>query len=129
MPEPAHEEYRQIPIPRKVKISSKRQLTIPVDIYKRQGFSEYALLTESDEGIEIRPLKLADDDEELTLALLRHLMDQGYEGDELLERYAEMKPKFVSYARAIERAESDISAGRVSDFDEMQSKMRVKYGL
>ena len=118
-----------IPLPRRVKISSKRQLTIPVDIYQRQGFSEYAMLTETPEGLVIQPLKLADSDEELTLKLLRYLMERGLQGEELLSAYEELKPKFASYFRAVEAAESDIATGNVIDFDNMQADIKAKYGL
>ena len=126
---PATDDYKSVPIPRQVKISSKRQITIPVDIYARHGFAEYALITETANGFTIEPMKLVDDDEELTLKLLRHLVDQGCEGDELIARYQEIKPRLVSYQKAIERSEADIEAGRVIGFDEMQSRLRDKYGL
>ena len=118
-----------ISLPRRVKISSKRQLTIPVDIYQRQGFSEYAMLTETPEGLVIQPLKLADSDEELTLKLLRYLMERGLQGEELLSAYEELKPKFASYFRAVEAAESDIANSNVIDFDNMQADLKAKYGL
>ena len=129
MAEAALKDYESVPIPRRIKISSKRQITIPVDIYDRCGFAEYALLTETPEGLNIQPFDLADDDEQLTLTLLKYLMDNGFEGDELLEKYAEIKPKFVSYYSAVKRSEADIKAGRVGDFAELQQKMREKYDL
>lgn len=129
MSEVALKDYESIPVPRRVKISSKRQITIPADIFKRHGFAEYALLTETPDGLALEPFELADSDEKLTLTLLRYLMDNGYEGDELLEKYVEIKPKFISYYNAIERSEADIAARRVKDFDEVQQAMREKYGL
>lgn len=129
MPQLASKEYDNVPVPRKVKISSKRQITIPVDIYERQGFAEYALLTETPDGLQIQPFNLADDDEELTLMLLRHLMDSGYEGEELLQKYKEIKPEFLSYQRAVDRSEADIAADRVANAEEVQQRLRAKYGL
>ena len=129
MAEPASDQYESVPIPRRVKISSKRQITIPVDIYERRGFAEYAMLTETPRGLMIEPIQLADDDEELTVRLLRHLMESGLQGETLLEKYAELKPKFASYYRAIERSEADIREGRLVDFDEMQRAIEEKHGL
>jgi len=129
MPELAERLDEPVALPRRVKISSKRQITIPVDIYKRQGFTEYAMLTETPDGLVIQPIELTDDNEELTLRLLRHLIAQGYEGEELIEKYTEAKPKFVSYYKAITQAEDDIADGRVGDASEMQERMRAKYGL
>lgn len=126
---PAIKEHGDIFVPRRVKISSKRQITIPVDVYERHGFDEYALLTETESGLVIEPLQLTDDDEELTVRLLRYLIDQGCEGEELLRKYEEIKPKLASYYRSIERSEADIAAGRTVDFDEMQRRIREGYGL
>lgn len=129
MPELAASDYRNVPVPRRVKISSKRQITIPVDIYERQGFTEYALLSETPNGLVVQPVELTDDDEELTVRLLRFLIDQGCEGEELLQRYSEIKPKFISYFKAVGQSDKDIANGRVRDFDEVQREMRERYGL
>lgn len=129
MPEPATTDYRNIPIPRRVKVSSKRQITIPVDIFDRHGFTEYAMLTETPDGLVIQPFELADDDEELTLKLLRHLMEQGLEGEELLAAYSELKPKFFSYFKTVGRSEVDIREGRTRDFAAVQADMRDRHGL
>lgn len=125
----ATNDYQSMPVPRRVKISSKRQITIPVDIYERQGFAEYALLSETPDGLVIQPIELTDDDEELTVRLLRFLIEQGCEGEELLQRYSEMKPKFISFFKAVERSEKDIAEGCVRDFGDVQQEMREKYGL
>lgn len=127
--EAASDQYESVPVPRRVKISSKRQITIPVDIYERQGFSEYAMLTETPRGLMIEPVQLIDDDEELTVRLLRYLVENGCEGEQLLEKYTELKPKFASYYRAVERSEADIREGRIVEFDEMQRSIEGKYGL
>ena len=126
---PAVADSRSVPLPRRVKISSKRQITIPVDVFERQGFAEYALLTETPDGIVVQPMKLADDDEELTVMLLKYLVEQGCEGDELVSKYEELKPKFVSFYKAVERSEADIASGKTVSFEEMQSEVRDKYGL
>ena len=129
MTELASKDYENVPVPRRVKISSKRQITIPVDIYERQGFSEYAMLTETESGFTIQPVELTDDDEELTLMLLRYLIGKGFEGEALLDKYAEIKPKFVSFHKAIAQSEADIAAGRVIDAETSLRRIREKYGL
>lgn len=129
MPELATDDYVSVPVPRKLKVSSKRQITIPVDVYERHGFAEYALLTETEEGFTIQPLKVDDGDEGLTVMLLRYLVECGYEGDALIEKYQEMKPSFFDFHKAIRRSEADIAAGRVADFGEMMQELQGKYGL
>ena len=129
MPVLAEGTQADVRAPRRLKISSKRQITIPKDIFDSHGFNEYALLTETDEGFSIQPVSLAADDEELTVKLLQYLIEQGCEGEELVVQYQEMKPKFLAFKQAIERAEEDIEAGRVVDASEMMRDMRAKYGL
>ena len=125
----ATDDYKNVPLPRRVKISSKRQITIPIDVYERQGFAEYALLSETPHGLVLEPITLTDDDEELTIRLLKYLVEQGCEGDDLIAKYEELKPKFVSYYKAVERSEADIAEDRLVDFETMQARMRQKYGL
>ena len=37
--------------PQRIKVSSKRQITIPAKAYKDMGFTEYALIEQTDEGL------------------------------------------------------------------------------
>ena len=57
--------------PQRIKVSSKRQITIPAKAYKDMGFTEYALIEQTDEGLLIKPLKV--EDEEISLDVLRRL--------------------------------------------------------
>lgn len=113
--------------PQAIKISSKRQITIPAQWYRALDFHEYALATWTDDGILIQPLDVADED--VTVDILRHLIAQGYEGDELIEQYKQMKSKIVSVKQAIAEAEKDVAAGRVRPARELIAEMRAKYGL
>ena len=113
--------------PQAIKISSKRQITIPAQWYRALDFHEYALATWTDDGILIQPLDGADED--VTVDILRHLTAQGYEGDELIEQYKQMKSKIVSVKQAIAEAEEDVAAGRVRPARELIAEMRAKYGL
>lgn len=113
--------------PQAIKISSKRQITIPAQWYRALDFHEYALATWTDDGILIQPLDVADED--VTVDILRHLIAQGYEGDELIEQYKQMKSKIVSVKQAIAEAEEDVAAGRVRSARELIAEMRAKYGL
>lgn len=118
----AHEESQV------VKISSKRQITIPARIYREMGFKDYAALRWTEDGLLIQPLKVEDDDD-LTESVLRYLIEQGYEGEELIEQYKIVKPQMVSLARKIDEAEADIAAGRVQPVDTLFEEIREKYGL
>ena len=77
-----------------VKISSKRQITIPSKFYEAGGFDEYALCTWTENGLLLQPLKVNDEDNSVTI--LRQLVAEGYEGDELVDKYEEIQNKIVS---------------------------------
>ena len=113
--------------PQTIKISSKRQITIPAKYYEAAGFGEYALCTWTDQGILLQPLDV--DDEDVTVDILRSLVKQGFEGEELIERYQETKRKIVSVRRNLEEAERDVSDGRVDTYENMRDRIRQKYGV
>ena len=114
-------------VPQTIKISSKRQITIPAKYYEAAGFGEYALCTWTDQGILLQPLDV--DDEDVTVDILRSLVKQGFEGEELIERYQETKRKIVSVRRKLEEAERDVSDGRVDTYENMRDRIRQKYGV
>lgn len=118
----AHEESQV------VKISSKRQITIPAKLYREMGFKDYAALRWTKDGLLIQPLKVEDDDD-LTESILRYLIEQGYEGEELIEQYKIVKPQMVSLARKVDEAEAGIAAGRVQPADTLFEEIREKHGL
>lgn len=112
-----------------IRVSRQHQITIPAAARERYGFKEYALCTLTEEGILIQPIEVADSDEDLTLSLMRWLIGKGYEGEELLQKYEEIKPKFISYNRMITEAEDDVQAGRVTAWEELCDEIRDSYGI
>ena len=113
--------------PLAIKISSKRQITIPAKAYEEAGFKDYALCTWSDKGMFLPPLDV--EDEDVTIDILRYLINEGYEGEDLIAQYKAMKKKVVSVKDKLDEAERDIAEGRVGSAREMQNRMREKYGL
>lgn len=110
-----------------VKISSKRQITIPSKFYEAGGFDEYALCTWTENGLLLQPLK--DNDEDNSVTILRQLVAEGYEGDELVDKYEEIQNKIVSIKHKLQKAEDDIAEGRVGPVGEMFESVRKQYGL
>ena len=110
-----------------VKISSKRQITIPSKFYEAGGFDEYALCTWTENGLLLQPLKVNDEDNSVTI--LRQLVAEGYEGDELVDKYEEIQNKIVSIKHKLQKAEYDIAEGRVGPVGEMFESVRKQYGL
>lgn len=113
--------------PLAIKISSKRQITIPAKAYEEAGFKDYALCTWTDKGMFLQPLDV--EDEDVTIDILRYLIKEGYEGEDLIAQYKAMKKKVVSVKDKLNEAERDIAEGRVGSAREMQKRMREKYGL
>lgn len=116
-----------LPEPLAIKISSKRQITIPAKAYEEAGFKDYALCTWTDKGMFLQPLDV--EDEDVTIDILRYLINEGYEGEDLIAQYKAMKKKVVSVKDKLDEAERDIAEGRVGSAREMQNRMREKYGL
>lgn len=97
--------------PRRVRISSKRQITIPAKAYRDMGFAEYALLEETPEGLLIKPLPVQDED--LSLDILRQLIDEGYEGEDLVERFAAVCPRVVRFSDLTDPGVADREGGLI----------------
>lgn len=85
--------------------------------------------TFTQDGIRVQPIDPADASEDLTVKLLRHLIEEGYEGDQLLERYEELKPKFVDFAGKILEAEEGFAEGRTTTYASIHKNIEGKYGL
>ena len=61
--------------------------------------------------------------------ILRQLVAEGYEGDELVDKYEEIQNKIVSIKHKLQKAEDDIAEGRVGPVGEMFESVRKQYGL
>ena len=108
--------------PQRIRVSSKRQITIPAKAYKEMGFAEYALIEQTDEGLLIKPLKV--EDEGLSLDILRRLIDEGYEGEALVERYAQVCPRVLKFSD-IARDRNCVSRGE-TEADGMKDDERSR---
>ena len=113
--------------PLAIKISSKRQITSPAKAYEEAGFKDYALCTWTDKGLFLQPLDV--EDEDVTVDILRYLIEEGYEGEDLIAQYQALKTKVVSIKDKLDEAERDIAEGRVGSAQELLDRMREKYGL
>lgn len=70
--------------PRRAKISSQMQVRIPRDLYERYGFGNEAEVVATATGVEFRPVKT---ETERCADLLEQLVEQGFTGEELVERF------------------------------------------
>ena len=120
--------YEAQTAPRIIKISSKRQITIPADMYEKSGFADYAYVVWNEDGsIGLTPIDVRN--EETTVTILRSLLAQGLDGEDLVNEYERIIHPVIDFKAAIEQGLKDVEAGRVEPFNEMQDRLRAKYGL
>jgi len=79
-----------------ISVSVKRQLTIPQKYFDTLGFSNEAECILQDDGLLIRPVHVVGGSD-FSEQILADLISQGYEGQELLE-------KFKEYTKAVRPA-------------------------
>ena len=112
-----------------IKVSSKHQITIPSAVREKYGFTDYALCTFTEGGILIQPIEGADNSENLTVELFTYLIKQGFEGQELLDKYEEIRPKFIDYTLRVLQAEDDFESGRTTTYEAMRTNIAERYGV
>jgi len=113
--------------PRVIKISRKRQITIPAEVYEGAGFADYALASWTEDGLTIQPINVNDEDS--SVAILRSLLAQGFDGEELVNEFEKIRSKVVLFDRKVDEAIEDVEQGRTRPFDEVQTELKAKYGL
>ena len=89
-----------------IRISSKRQVTIPQRYFDRLGFGEEAECILREDELVIRPVR-AQSGGEFSEQILADLIAQGYSGEQLLEQFkAEQKKVRPAVERMIEKADA-----------------------
>ena len=76
---------------KRIKISSKRQITIPHHFFDYLGFADEAECSLKDGALIIRPVR--QNGGEFAEQILADLLEQGYQGDELLAKFKEAQSK------------------------------------
>lgn len=94
-----------------IKISSKKQITIPQAYFEKIGFSEHAECILRDNELVVRPLRVDSDD--YSDLILEDLIQQGLNGEQLLSEFRKLKGKMRVAAQsmlddAIAQAKADV---------------------
>lgn len=76
---------------KRIKISSKRQITIPQQFFDSLGFADEAECSLKDGALIIRPVR--QNGGEFAEQILADLLAQGYQGDELFAKFKEAQSK------------------------------------
>jgi len=72
-----------------INIRGKRQVTIPLKFYEKLCFGKEVECFLTDDAVVLRPF--SNSDEGFTMEILKDLVSQGYNGNELLEKFAEQR--------------------------------------
>jgi len=102
-----------------ISVSKKRQITIPLDFYKKLDLGKEVKCSLEDGKIVIQPLSR--DTSEFSVEILKDLVSQGYSGNELVEKF-EIQSKDIKNAITNIREEADaIAAGEkpAASFDDV----------
>ena len=108
--------------PRVIKVSSKRQITIPAEVYEAAGFSDYALASWTEDGLVIQPIDVSDEDS--SVKILRMLLAQGYDGEALIDEYEKVRRKIAAFDLKVGAALDDTEHGSVRSLDDVQKELR-----
>ncbi|EIJ80578.1 hypothetical protein PB1_09462 [Bacillus methanolicus PB1] len=74
--------------PKRISVSSKRQITIPKEFYDELKINDEVLCQIIDGALVIKPVE---EDVDFSEFILRDLINEGYEGEELLQEFAYRK--------------------------------------
>jgi len=97
----------RLPEARKIiRVSDKRQITIPNEYYQQLGFEKEAVCYIDENSIVIKPI--ARSGGEFSELILADLIKEGYEGelllDEFIRRQAQVRPAIEAMIREAEKA-------------------------
>lgn len=81
-----------------INVTGKRQITIPLKFYEKLHLGKEVECCLTDDAVILRPLSSSDDG--LTMEILRDLISQGFNGDELLVKFAEQRTNIKKAAES-----------------------------
>lgn len=79
--------------PKKIRVSRKRQITIPIKYFTRFGITDEVECVPTENGILLRPVISDEEKGEFDDYILADLIKEGYSGDSLLEEFKARKAK------------------------------------
>ena len=103
--------------PKRISVSNKRQITIPLEYYKALKIENEVECILKDNSIIIRPVIDTSQDNFADL-ILEDLIKEGYEGKKLLEEFKKRKNKIKAAIKEVEN-----EANKVAEDDEPYSSI------
>ena len=93
-----------------INVTGKRQVTIPLRFYEKLRFGKEIECFLTDNAVVLRPLSNYDDT--FTMEILKDLVSQGYNGNELLEKFAEQQSNIKKAIGLLINEADEIAAGK-----------------
>ena len=93
-----------------IRVSGKRQITIPLKYFQSLGLSDQVECSLEDGALIIRPL--TQDENEFSVEILKDLVAQGFTGDELVQKFTETSQQIKKSGRSMVEEADGIAAGQ-----------------
>ena len=93
-----------------IRVTGKRQITIPQKFYEQLHFDKEVECVLTDGAIVLRPLATAED--EFTIEILKDLVSQGYSGSELLAMFVKQRDNIRKAIGMLINEADEIAEGR-----------------
>jgi bifunctional DNA-binding transcriptional regulator/antitoxin component of YhaV-PrlF toxin-antitoxin module len=93
-----------------ISVTGKRQVTIPLEFYEKLRLGKEVECFLTNETIVLRPLNTSDDS--FSMEILKDLVSQGYNGDELLRKFSEQSSSIKKAIGVLIDESDDIAKGK-----------------
>jgi len=93
-----------------INVTGKRQVTIPLKFYERLNFGKEVECFLTEDAIVLRPFTNYDDS--FTMDILKDLVSQGLQGDELLTKFAEQRQNIKKAVGMMIDEADEIASGK-----------------
>jgi len=93
-----------------INVTGKRQVTIPLKFYERLSFGKEVECFLTEDAIVLRPFSHSD--EGFTMEILKDLVSQGLQGEELLVKFAEQRQNIKKAVGMMIDEADEIAAGK-----------------
>jgi len=93
-----------------INITGKRQITIPISFYEQIGFDKEVECYSDGKVLILKPLNTNNSD--FSVEILKDLIAQGYEGEELVEKFEEESKNIKKAIKNIIKEAKDIASGK-----------------
>ena len=95
-----------------INVTDKRQVTIPLRFYEKLRFGKEIECLLTNDAVVLRPFTNTDDNLNFTMEILKDLVSQGYNGDELLTKFEEQSVNIRKSICALIEEADEIAEGK-----------------